>query len=87
MSHWYRVPSTVRIILALTLCYVWCPAMCAQNLVPYRNPSLPVEQRVADLLSRMTLDEKVAQLVGASENRQFAQNAGRPILRGPKWRI
>jgi len=27
----------------------------------YRNPRLPVEQRVADLLSRMTLEEKVVQ--------------------------
>jgi beta-glucosidase len=27
----------------------------------YRNPKLPVERRVADLLSRMTLEEKVAQ--------------------------
>ncbi len=29
----------------------------------YRNPNLPVERRVADLLSRMTMEEKVAQLV------------------------
>jgi beta-glucosidase len=29
---------------------------------PYRNPSLPVEQRVADLLPRMTLEEKIAQM-------------------------
>jgi beta-glucosidase len=29
----------------------------------YKNARLPVEQRVADLLSRMTVDEKVAQLV------------------------
>ena len=28
----------------------------------YRNPSLPVEQRLADLLSRMTLEEKIAQM-------------------------
>jgi beta-glucosidase len=28
---------------------------------PYKNPQLPVEQRVADLLGRMTLEEKVAQ--------------------------
>jgi beta-glucosidase len=28
----------------------------------YKNPRLPVDQRVADLLSRMTLEEKVAQL-------------------------
>ena len=38
---------------------------------PYRNPALPVEQRIADLMSRMTLEEKVAQLEGAWENRQF----------------
>jgi beta-glucosidase len=28
----------------------------------YRDPSLPVEERVADLLARMSLDEKLAQL-------------------------
>jgi beta-glucosidase len=31
---------------------------------PYRDPSLPLDERVADLLSRMTLEEKVAQMVG-----------------------
>lgn len=39
---------------------------------PYRNPALPIEQRVDDLLKRMTLDEKVDQLmqitVGADSN-------------------
>ncbi len=30
----------------------------------YRNPDLPVEQRVADLLRRMTLEEKVDQITG-----------------------
>lgn len=39
---------------------------------PYRNPALPIEQRVDDLLKRMTLDEKVDQLmqitVGADTN-------------------
>lgn len=29
---------------------------------PYENPELPIEERVEDLLSRMTLEEKVAQL-------------------------
>jgi beta-glucosidase len=29
---------------------------------PYRNPKLPIEKRVKDLLSRMTLEEKIAQL-------------------------
>jgi beta-glucosidase len=32
--------------------------------LPYQNPALPVEARVQDLLQRMTLDEKVAQLQG-----------------------
>jgi beta-glucosidase len=31
-------------------------------LAPYRDPALPVEGRVADLLDRMTVEEKVAQL-------------------------
>ena len=31
---------------------------------PYRDPSLPAEARAADLLSRMTLEEKAAQMVG-----------------------
>ena len=30
-------------------------------MMDYRNPALPVSQRVADLLSRMTLEEKAAQ--------------------------
>src|SRR5215510_13997473 len=35
----------------------------------YKNPSLPVDRRVADLLSRMTLAEKVAQLTCLWTNR------------------
>ena len=31
--------------------------------VTYKNPTLPVATRVADLLSRMTLEEKVGQLL------------------------
>lgn len=31
-------------------------------LTPYRDPARPVEARVADLLARMTIEEKVAQL-------------------------
>ena len=29
---------------------------------PYRDPSLPIDERVVDLLGRMTVDEKIAQL-------------------------
>src|SRR6266404_2643080 len=41
----------------------------AQEKFPYRDSSIPVEQRVADLLSRMTLEEKIAQLGGTWQNR------------------
>ena len=34
------------------------------NPVPYRNADLPIEARLADLLPRMTLKEKCAQLIG-----------------------
>ena len=33
-----------------------------QNSLPYKNPALPVEERVRDLLSRMTIGEKFWQL-------------------------
>ena len=35
----------------------------SQKPLPYMDPSLPNQQRVDDLVSRMTLDEKVAQLI------------------------
>lgn len=42
----------------LTLGTAW-----ANSTPPYKNPHLPVEQRVADLLGRMTIEEKMAQLM------------------------
>src|SRR5262245_20860770 len=33
-----------------------------KNIPPYKNPRLSASQRVADLLSRMTLEEKAAQM-------------------------
>src|SRR6201981_816958 len=38
----------------------------SSDVPTYKNPNLPVEQRVQDLLSRMTLQEKVAMLSGAN---------------------
>jgi beta-glucosidase len=55
----------------LAICFVWFPGAAAQTTPPYRNPNLSTDQRVADLLSRMTLEEKVAQMEGAWQNSQF----------------
>lgn len=32
------------------------------NYIPYKDPTLPIEKRIDDLLSRMTLEEKAAQM-------------------------
>ena len=35
---------------------------------PYQNPALSVEERVNDLVSRMTLDEKIGQMMNAADS-------------------
>jgi beta-glucosidase len=60
-----------RAIFLLAAAAFLSSAAMAQNALPYREAKLPVDQRVADLLSRMTLEEKIAQLEGAWENKQF----------------
>jgi beta-glucosidase len=37
----------------------------AQETYPFRDPKLPAEQRITDLLSRLTLDEKVTMMSGS----------------------
>lgn len=53
-------------------------AVYGAKIPPYKDPSLPVKERVADLLSRMTLREKTAQLRNhsTSDRNSFASNYG-----------
>jgi beta-glucosidase len=39
-------------------------SMQSKKIAPYKNPKLPVQKRVKDLLARMTIEEKVWQLMG-----------------------
>lgn len=57
----FRIP-----LLSLTVCLAALSAL-SQERAPYRDPRLSLEQRVSDLLSRMTLEEKIAQLTSAME--------------------
>jgi beta-glucosidase len=52
---------------------------CAQDVPAYKNPKLSVDQRVADLLARMTLEEKLSQIESAWENRT-SQREAQPFI-------
>ncbi|HEX5834462.1 MAG TPA: glycoside hydrolase family 3 N-terminal domain-containing protein, partial [Pyrinomonadaceae bacterium] len=53
--------------LGLVLFALILPARTqTQTAPPYKNPSLPVEARVDDLLSRLTVEEKIAQMMNAT---------------------
>jgi beta-glucosidase len=41
----------------------------AEDTPKYKNAALPIDDRVADLLSRMTLEEKIGQIAPAGDNR------------------
>ena len=50
---------TLLLLLVLPLCHL--SSISAEEL-PYLNPKLPVEERVNDLMSRMSLTDKVVQM-------------------------
>src|SRR6202142_58665 len=63
MDEIMRSMSAHRVSSLAFVAIVWTAA--AQQL-PYLDPSLPAEQRAADLVHRMTLEEKATQLVNQS---------------------
>jgi len=63
--------SLVATVMVIAAGAAWFRPTRAQDVPAYRNPKLPIEQRLADLLARMTLEEKVAQILGVWENPAF----------------
>ena len=63
------LPSPFRRVLAglslvlMAICLIPFSARMQEQQPDYRNPQLSLEVRVADLLSRMTIEEKVAQVM------------------------
>jgi beta-glucosidase len=63
----------------------------SQNNLPYKNPKLPIDKRVEDLLSRMTLEEKIDLLGGTGFATKPNERLGIPELRmsdgplGVRW--
>src|SRR5260370_26730357 len=61
LSKLWRATFVVWSTICMTLVTFSNPGTRSQIPAPdYKNPHLPVEQRVANLLGRMTLEEKVA---------------------------
>ena len=59
-------------VLVVTLCLIATSSSATTQepkpdpAAPYFNPKLPLDQRVNDLISRMTLEEKVSQMMNAA---------------------
>src|ERR1044072_3672287 len=54
--------SCLTLLLAVILLVVTSGPASTQSIPPYKNPNLPIDVRVNDLVSRMTLEEKVLQM-------------------------
>ncbi len=53
-----------KILFYLVISLLFISSICGQKYqYPFQNPSLSIEQRVNDLVSRLTLKEKVAQML------------------------
>lgn len=74
----------MRTLLLTALLLSTAPRALAQS-APYLNPALPVEDRVEDLLGRMTLPEKVGQLTQIDVLRLMGQDEWDRGPLNPTW--
>jgi beta-glucosidase len=51
------------LFIATSIALSQAPPIAVESSFPFQNPNLALEQRVSDLVSRMTLDEKVGQML------------------------
>jgi beta-glucosidase len=84
MQH-IRFPA--RLVLCSFLFAGMEPGRIAGAAQDYWNPALPTSQRADDLLARMTLEEKVAQMMSIwNAKRQITDSQGRFNPKGaPEW--
>ena len=82
MAHNFNKPSSISLLAAAAIVLLSC------NTQPdYMNPDLPVDRRVEDLVSRMTLEEKISQMshlapaIDRLEVISYEPNFPNPLLR------
>src|SRR5438093_9724744 len=75
------------ILLGLALFAGTASGQVSQARPPYSDPTLPIERRIDDLLARMTLEEKVGQMLCLWQGkRAITDSAGRfDAARAPAW--
>src|SRR4029079_11792350 len=61
-----RIRIAVAFGILISIALIFDQTRGQQSPPLYRNPSLPIETRVNDLVSRMTLEEKVSQMMNGS---------------------
>src|SRR5712675_1504425 len=54
-----RLSTEVRMSIAVVLSFLVATAAAQQTAYPFNDPALAAEKRIDDLLSRMTVDEKI----------------------------
>jgi beta-glucosidase len=65
MKRYWMIAAVVLLFIGL-LCDFPLTSNGQVKPLPYKDPSLPIEKRVDDLVSRMTLAEKVSQMMNAA---------------------
>jgi len=68
-----RFYPAYKVSLLLMILGIWFVSCGHRQDMIYRDPSRPVEERVQDLVRRMTLEEKVQQLFGIAGIRSIQQ--------------
>lgn len=48
-----------NLLVGVCIVFSGLTALAQEAVLPFRNPDLPLEQRIDDLIGRLTLDEKV----------------------------
>ena len=64
MKHF--IYPLLPLVLAASLLSLPVGLAKQQTAPPFKNPALPIEQRVNDLVSRMTLEEKISQMMNGA---------------------